>query len=227
VEEFQTAEQILLTDKQTEMKNYAKIMRKLQKLRDDIKGIKAEGHNSFNNFDYIQLKDILQIVTPMMTEYHLATHHKLYEQPPKIDLVDTETGYSVSFGNNSSVSPEGKNTNQKLQSLGSSETYIRRYIYLQIFDLYDDDQDSTFGKEKQQKKKTMKPFQKQEQVTDDRLSELAQLIGYELNQQKLEVNDKNKILIADRFFKQKTISAEEYRQIKKLVRGERKINKVN
>ena len=60
-ERFETGQEIYLNDKQVEMKNYAQIMSKLQKLRDEIKGIKAKGHNKFNNFDYIRLKDILNL----------------------------------------------------------------------------------------------------------------------------------------------------------------------
>ena len=220
---FETAQEIYLNDRQLEMKQYAQIMSKLQGLRDEIKGITAKGHNNFNNFDYIQLKDILKVVTPMMNKYNLATHHRLWMNPPLIDLVDTETGYSISFGSNYDAEIDGKNNNQRLQSLGSSETYIRRYIYLQIFDLYDDDPDKNFGKESAGKKSTPKRIQKKPGVSDERLCEIAQLIGKELSQQKLQVNDDNKLKIADKMFKKQSITADEYRQIKKLIRGEIKI----
>ena len=222
-ERFETAQEIYLNDRQLEMKQYAQIMSKLQELRDEIKGIKAEGRNNFNNFDYIRLKDILKIVTPLLRKYKLATHHRLWMNPPLIDLVDTETGYSISFGTNCTVEPSGKNNNQVLQALGSTETYLRRYIYLQIFDLYDDDPDKNFGKESAGKKSTPKRIQKKPGVSDERLCEIAQLIGKELSQQKLQVNDDNKLKIADTMFKKQSITADEYRQIKKLIRREIKI----
>ena len=220
---FETAQEIYLNDRQLEMKQYAQIMSKLQGLRDEIKGITAKGHNNFNNFDYIRLKDILKVVTPLLRKYKLATHHRLWMNPPLIDLVDTETGYSISFGTNCTVEPQGKNNNQVLQALGSTETYLRRYIYLQIFDLYDDDPDKNFGKESAGKKSTPKRIQKKPSVSDERLCEIAQLIGKELSQQKLQVNDDNKLKIADSMFKKQSITADEYRQIKKLIRGEIKI----
>ena len=222
-ERFETAQEIYLNDRQLEMKQYAQIMSKLQKLRDEIKGIKAEGRNNFNNFDYIRLKDILKVVTPLLRKYKLATHHRLWMNPPLIDLVDTETGYSISFGTNCTVEPQGKNNNQVLQALGSTETYLRRYIYLQIFDLYDDDPDKNFGKESAGKKSVPKRVLKKPSVSDERLCEIAQLIGKELSQQKLQVNDDNKLKIADTMFKKQSITADEYRQIKKLIRGEIKI----
>lgn len=225
-ERFETAQEIYLNDRQLEMKQYAQIMSKLQELRDEIKGIKAEGRNNFNNFDYIRLKDILKIVTPLLKKYHLATHHRLWMNPPLVDLVDTETGYSISFGTNCTVEPQGKNNNQVLQALGSTETYLRRYIYLQIFDLYDDDPDKNFGKESSAgKKSTPKRMQKKPNVSDERLWVIAQLIAKELSQQKLQVNDDNKLKIADGMFKKQSITADEYRQIKKLIRGEIKIQK--
>lgn len=224
-ERFETAQEIYLNDRQLEMKQYAQIMSKLQELRDEIKGITANGRNNFNNFDYIRLKDILKVVTPLLRKYKLATHHRLWMNPPLIDLVDTETGYSISFGTNCSVEPTGNNHNQVLQALGSSETYLRRYIYLQIFDLYDDDPDKNFGKESSQKKSVPKRVSKKATVSDERLCEIAQQIGKEITQQKLQVNDDNKLQIADKMFKKQTITADEYRQIKKLIKGEIKIQK--
>lgn len=218
MDEFETAQEIYLNDKQLEMKQYAQIMRKLQELRNEIKGIKAEGRNNFNNFDYIRLKDILKIVTPLLLKYNLATHQKLYESPPVIELVDTETGYTVTFGSNYQGQHEGKNNNQRLQSLGSSETYIRRYIYLQIFDLYDDDPDKNFGKEPQRTYKKVG-------VSDERLCEIARKIGEELSSRKQAMTEENKLHIADNMFKKLQITAEEYRQIKRLIRGEIKIQK--
>lgn len=227
-ERFETAQEIYLNDRQLEMKQYAQIMKKLQELRCEIKGIKAEGRNNFNNFDYIQLKDILKVVTPMMNEYGLATHHRLWMNPPLIDLVDTETGYSISFGSNYDAEIDGKNNNQRLQSLGSSETYLRRYIYMQIFDIQEDDPDKNFGKESSAGKKSVpKRMQKKPSVSDERLCEIAQLIGKEITNQKLQVNDDNKLQIADKMFKKQTITADEYRQIKKLIRGEIKIQRSN
>lgn len=225
-ERFETAQEIYLNDRQLEMKQYAQIMSKLQELRDEIKGITANGRNNFNNFDYIRLKDILKVVTPLLRKYKLATHHRLWMNPPLIDLVDTETGYSISFGTNCTVEPSGKNNNQVLQALGSTETYLRRYIYLQIFDLYDDDPDRNFGKESSAGKKSVpKRVPKKPTVTDERLCEIAQLIGHELTQQQLEVNDTNKLKIADTMFKKQSITADEYRQIKKLIKGEIKIQR--
>ena len=227
-ERFETAQEIYLNDRQLEMKQYALIMKKLQELRCEIKGIKAEGRNNFNNFDYIQLKDILKVVTPMMKEHGLATHHRLWMNPPLIDLVDTETGYSISFGSNYDAEIDGKNNNQRLQSLGSSETYLRRYIYMQIFDIQEDDPDRNFGKESSAGKKSVpKRVPQKSNVSDERLCEIAQLIGYEITNQKLQVNDDNKLQIADKMFKKQTITADEYRQIKKLIKGEIKIQKTS
>jgi len=225
-ERFETAQEIYLNDRQLEMKQYAQIMKKLQELRCEIKGIKAEGRNNFNNFDYIQLKDILKVVTPMMNKYNLATHHRLWMNPPLIDLVDTETGYSISFGSNYDAEIDGKNNNQRLQSLGSSETYLRRYIYMQIFDIQEDDPDKNFGKE-DKKKSVPKRVPKKPNVSDERLCEIAQLIGNELSQLKILVNDDNKLMIADTMFKKQDITADEYRQIKKLIKGEIKIQRNN
>jgi len=134
------------------------LYKKLNKARIEFmeKHVAARGENKFNNFNYITLKDIVDNALPILVDNGLALHHMLYQSPPVVEVIDLDTGYGELFGSNYNMELEGKNTNQKLQALGSSETYLRRYIYLQILDIVEQDPDVEFGKPEKSKQKAIK-----------------------------------------------------------------------
>ena len=130
------------------------IFKKLTNARRAFKkqGIQARGENNFNNFKYITLEDIVNSAIDILADNDLCIHQKFYLDPPVVELVDLETGYTETFGSRLTFEPDGKNTNQRLQGLGSTETYLRRYIYLQILDIVECDPDKNFGKPETTKK---------------------------------------------------------------------------
>lgn len=243
--QFQTAEEVYLTDRDAERKMYAQIMKKLQEARVEFAetGVAANGRNNFNNFDYIQLKDILKIAIPLLARHGLATHHRLHECPPLIDVVDTESGYSISFGTNYREGVDGKNTNQKLQSLGGSETYIRRYIYMQILDIYEADPDQNFGKDEVTKqsritKKISKPKAKpsndkrlspsdpsrykREETDDGETQRLGHMIRDEITARNIMNTRDNQLMIAREWWQNNKITPQQYRQLKDAINGGKK-----
>ena len=143
-----------------------KLFRKLTNARRDFKnkGIQARGENKFNNFKYITLEDIVNSAIDILADNDLCIHQKFYLNPPLVELVDLETGYVEHFGSRLTFEPDGKNTNQRLQGLGSTETYLRRYIYLQILDIVECDPDKNFGKPEKSKQKVIQNNQKQQSM---------------------------------------------------------------
>ena len=221
-EDFQTADVIALNDKQLEMKYKACLYRKLQQARVDFKEkhIEARGRNDFNKFDYITLKDIVLEAIPILQDNNLSIHQKFYLTPPRVELVDLETGYSEEFGSNVDFPVDGKNTNQRLQSLGSTESYIRRYIYLQILDIVESDPDKDFGKDEQTPKKPQSRYKEKgnNTVDDDRVHDLARQLGEELGEQGVEnPTNRNKLELANQWFSEKRITNHELRALRKLL----------
>lgn len=222
-EDFQTADIIALNDKQLERKLKACLYRKLQNARVDFKNkhVEARGRNNFNNFDYITLKDIVNEAIPILLENDLSIHHKFYLSPPRVELVDLETGYSEDFGSNAVMELDGKNHNQRLQALGSTESYLRRYIYLQILDIVEGDPDSVFGKPEQPKEAKPQRRYKEKQatnniVTDDRVHDLSRQIGEELGERGVEnPTNRNKLELCGEWFKSGTITKDEFRALRK------------
>ena len=200
-EDFQTAEEIYLNDKQLERKLKACLYKKLQQARMDFrdKHVEARGRNDFNHFDYITLKDIVTEAIPILLENDLSIHHKFYLSPPLVELVDLETGYSEDFGSNFDGQVDGKNTNQRLQALGSTESYIRRYIYMQILDIVESDPDKNFGKEEKEAKPNHRYSEKNKNIVpNDRVQQLSQQLIDELVAQGVETpSNRNKLELAN------------------------------
>jgi hypothetical protein len=227
-EDFQTAEEIYLNDKQLLRKLKACLYKKLQHARLDFrdKHVEARGRNNFNNFDYITLKDIVTEAIPILLDNNLSIHHKFYLNPPLVELVDLETGYSEDFGSNVTFEVEGKNNNQRLQALGSTESYIRRYIYMQILDIVESDPDKDFGKEEKEAKSTPRYSEKntgivrtdKNIVPDDRVHQLSQQLTTELVTQGVEnPSNRNKLELANQWFTEKKLNAHELRALRKLL----------
>jgi hypothetical protein len=219
-DEFQTADVIALNDKQLERKLKACLYKKLQNARLQFKEkhIKARGRNEFNHFDYITLEDIVLEAIPILLENNLSIHQKFYQQPPLVELIDLETGYSEDFGSNVTFTVDGGNNNQRLQALGSTESYIRRYIYLQILDIVESDPDKDFGKPEPKKPNGRYKEKNNNTVDDDRVHDLARQLGEELGEQGVEnPTNRNKLELANQWFSEKRISNHELRALRKLL----------
>ena len=228
-DEFQTADVIALNDKQLERKLKACLYKKLQhaRLQFKEKHIKARGRNDFNHFDYITLKDIVLEAIPILQANQLSIHQKFYLTPPRVELIDLETGYSEDFGSNVDFPMDGNNTNQRLQSLGSTESYIRRYIYLQILDIVESDPDRDFGKPEPKKQSRYKEKgmgnmtngkKADNNISDDRVHDLARQLGEELSEQGVDnPTNRNKLELANQWFSERRISNHELRALRKLL----------
>ena len=223
-EEFVTADVVQLNDKQYEMKLKACLYKKLQHARVDFmnKHIRKRGRNNFNNFDYITLEDVVKNAIPILLENDLSIHHKFYLSPPRVELVDLETGYSEDFGSNAVLELDGKNHNQRLQALGSTESYLRRYIYLQILDIVEGDPDSVFGnpEAKESKPQPHRRYKEKsahdEGMDNNKIHDLARQIGEELGERGVEnPTNRNKLELCGEWFKESKITKDEFRALRK------------
>ncbi len=219
-DEFMTADVVQLTDNQLERKLKAMLFKKLQQARVDFKDkhVEARGRNNFNNFDYITLKDIVNEAIPILLQNDLSIHHKFYLSPPRVELVDLETGYSEDFGSNFDGQVDGKNHNQRLQALGSTESYLRRYIYLQILDIVEGDPDATFGKPAPKESKPQRRYKEKANkniVNSSRLDKIRESINADAEKQ-----DVPPLTVAGEYFTSKKINRDEFRAIKKQLGGQ-------
>jgi hypothetical protein len=135
-----------------------------------------------------------------------------------VELIDLETGYSEDFGSNVTFTVDGKNHNQRLQALGSTESYLRRYIYLQILDIVEGDPDATFGKPAPKESKPQRRYKEKANkniVNSSRLDKIRESINADAEKQ-----DKLPSEIAGEYFTKSKINRDEFRAIKKQLGGQ-------
>ena len=102
--------------------------------------IKKSGHNQYGNFDYHELKDILPPVNRLCKKYRCLTHIDFpsteYAVLTLINVDDKEDIISVS-----SPRPQLRELQRMniVQSEGSYQTYIRKYLYINMFDITEPD----------------------------------------------------------------------------------------
>ena len=125
------------------------VYRKLQAARHALvnSGIKKTGHNSYGGWKYYELGDFIPTV------------HKLFEavglcgvvsfgETATLTVYDTEDGTSVQFS--TPIVYAENNKGQAIQVLGSTHTYLRRYLWLLAMEIVEAD---TVDAEKQEEKK--------------------------------------------------------------------------
>ena len=155
--EFKTADEIeevnpdylqlqLLQMEQQQQQQRADLYKKLQCARKEFKniGIKKTGRNNYQNYSYFELNEIVDIAIDILDKYNLSTKCGFGSNSYSMEIIDTTTGYGEKFYSkvdNWEWDDLGKDSthNKILQGVGKKESYLRRYLYMQIFDIHDTD----------------------------------------------------------------------------------------
>lgn len=127
------------------------IYEKLQKCRVELQNLKLKksGKNNYAGFEYFELKDFLPTINQMFQEYKLFSNFSMNEGYAKLEIIDYEDNTKVEF-----YSPiaelELKGCN-KIQALGGTHTYLKRYLYINALEIIEADLfDAVTGKEEPQ-----------------------------------------------------------------------------
>ena len=145
-----------MSEENVEKKVKLNLLQKLQKCRVELqnKNLKKSGNNKFANFKYYELADFLPTVNELFDKYKLFSQFTLDNNTATLEIFDTEKTYkcdeyefydSVAFTIPSEkVEIKGSNA---IQNLGGSNTYLRRYLYLNALEIVENDlYDATSGK---------------------------------------------------------------------------------
>lgn len=126
-----------------EVKNMAdNLYKKIMNIRKDFSDetIKKTGKNEFQNFSYLELSDFIPTAVRLCEQYGVYTHvnigsitNQKYATMTVVNVDDTEEKvvYSLQMP---CLSNEGA-FNNKIQDIGKTETYIRRYLYMLFLDI--------------------------------------------------------------------------------------------
>ena len=101
--------------------------------------IKKSGKNYGIGYSYFELKDIVPTATKIFDELGLVAVVSYYTDTAEMLLFNTEKPEeSITFLSPMKYAPVTKGSNE-VQSLGSTQTYLRRYLYMTALDIIEDD----------------------------------------------------------------------------------------
>jgi hypothetical protein len=115
--------------------------------------IKKSGLNKFAGYDYLELGDFLPSINQIMKEEGLCSFINFTQDSAVLTLVNTEKpDEQIQF--TSPMSTATLKGCHDVQNLGAVQTYLRRYLYINAFEIVEHDAlDAVTGSDDKQKSK--------------------------------------------------------------------------
>jgi len=127
---------------------------KIQQARKELKNlnIKKTGENKFSKYKYYELGDFLPHITDLQEKHKIMSVVSFGSEKATLTIYDCESEQHISF--ESPMSTAALKGCHEVQNLGAVQTYIRRYLYMNAFeivesDIVDETTDTTTPKKQQ------------------------------------------------------------------------------
>ena len=105
------------------------------RLRFQNAGIKKSGNNKY--FTYYELSDILPFINQIANELKFCCVVNFTSENATLDFVDLEGDGKITF--TSPMAEVKLSGGQPCQNLGASQTYLKRYLYMNCFEIVESD----------------------------------------------------------------------------------------
>lgn len=114
---------------------------KLQKARAMLllSDIKKSGMNKFAGFQYFELADVLPAITKIFNEIGLCGVVRFTSDTATLTIYDAEDANHGSIEFTSPLVYADMSKSQAIQNLGSTHTYMRRYLWLMAMEIVEHD----------------------------------------------------------------------------------------
>ena len=141
-------------------------------------GIKKTGYNKFSNFKYYELKDFLIATTKFFTGIKLYSRFSIIpatstnEEIATFTIINSENTEEVETYTIPTAEcfigrkKDGTGGADPIQNLGGKITYLRRYMYLLVLDLIEEDEVDSKDQSTNKKKVVKKPVKPVEDLAD-------------------------------------------------------------
>lgn len=158
---------------------------------------KKSGKNSFQGFEYFELKDFLPDLVKLMAEEEVNDIFTIKDEYAVLKLIHKEetNEYTIPFVMfDVPLNKQGKDSMQKIQYLGALSTYYKRYLYMNAFSITENDKIDAMNNDElntapeSSKNKTEKKSQKKYTEKEIREKSIEIISKYEEFFKK-EVND--------------------------------------
>lgn len=116
------------------------IYEKIQLVKEELmkSELKKSGENKFAGFKYYELKDFVPKVIELCNKHKLFTGISFTKEEAILQIINTEKVEEQILYKSPMEELELKGCN-KVQALGGTETYQRRYLYMSAFDIVEND----------------------------------------------------------------------------------------
>lgn len=120
--------------------NKMNIYEKIQLIKKELleANLKKTGENKFANFKYYELADFLPTIIQLCNEHKIFTRVSFDSNEATLEVRNIEVPEEVVYYTSPMEELELKGCN-KVQALGGTETYSRRYLYQACFDIIEND----------------------------------------------------------------------------------------
>ena len=108
------------------------------RLRFQNAGVKKSGHNKFAGYTYYELADILPFINQIANELKFCCVVNFTPELATLDFCDLEGDGRITF--KSPMSTASLKGCHEVQNLGAVETYIKRYLYQNCFEIVENDE---------------------------------------------------------------------------------------
>lgn len=119
------------------------VYQKLQKARIDLQKmkIKKSGKNSYAGFTftYYELKDFIPAINELFDKYGLSSNFSIKEGQASLFIMNSESPDNDFCVFTSPVAEAQLKGCTPIQALGAVHTYMKRYLYLNAFEIVEDD----------------------------------------------------------------------------------------
>lgn len=147
------------------------IYEKLQNMRVELqqKNIKKSGKNKFVGYEYYELSDVLPAINDLQAKYKTCSFVNFNPDVAVLTIVNSEKpDEQITFS--SPIAGLNLKGAHEIQNLGGIQTYSRRYLYLNAFEITENDYfDSVQGMDNNQKYIKNNPIRRGTQEEINRL----------------------------------------------------------
>ena len=129
------------------------VYKKLQDARMKLQNtaLKKSGHNKFAGYNYFELGDFLPSIQKICDEMGLCGVISFNHDMAFLQILDVEDGTSIMF--TSPMSSAALKGCHDVQNLGAVQTYLRRYLWVNAFEIVEHDAlEAVTGKDEPAKK---------------------------------------------------------------------------
>lgn len=107
------------------------------RLRFQNANVKKSGKNSYAGYTYYELSDILPFINQIANELKFCCVINFNSELATLDFCDLEKDEKITF--TSPMSSASLKGCHEVQNLGAVETYIKRYLYQNCFEIVEND----------------------------------------------------------------------------------------